>query len=47
LTGRTLLSRPGATLYRIRVEEAALSEHFGEEYLNYSRATRRLVPGVY
>src|SRR5918912_307597 len=22
-----------ATLYRIRVEEAALSEHFGEEYL--------------
>ena len=37
----------GATLYRIRVEEAALAEHFGEEYLAYARATRRLVPGLY
>ena len=36
-----------ATLYRIRVEEAALREHFGEEYLAYARATRRLVPGLY
>jgi len=36
-----------ATLYRIRVEEAALSEHFGEEYLAYTRDTKRLVPGLY
>ncbi|HEX8353312.1 MAG TPA: isoprenylcysteine carboxylmethyltransferase family protein [Pyrinomonadaceae bacterium] len=36
-----------ATLYRIRVEEAALGEHFGEEYLAYARDTRRLVPGLY
>jgi protein-S-isoprenylcysteine O-methyltransferase Ste14 len=36
-----------AVLYRIRVEEAALREHFGLEYIEYSRRTRRLVPGVY
>lgn len=36
-----------ATLYRIRVEEAALRERFGEEYLSYSRTTKRLIPGVY
>lgn len=36
-----------ATLYRIRVEEAALSEHFGEEYAAYARDTKRLVPGLY
>jgi protein-S-isoprenylcysteine O-methyltransferase Ste14 len=36
-----------ATLYRIRVEEAALRERFGEEYASYSRATKRLIPGIY
>ena len=36
-----------ATLYRIRVEEAALREHFGEEYAAYASATKRLVPGIY
>lgn len=36
-----------ATLYRIRVEEAALGEHFGEEYAAYARDTKRLVPGLY
>jgi protein-S-isoprenylcysteine O-methyltransferase len=36
-----------ATLYRIRVEEAALREHFGEEYATYARDTKRLVPGVF
>ena len=36
-----------ATLYRVRVEEAALSEHFGEEYESYARDTKRLVPGLY
>jgi protein-S-isoprenylcysteine O-methyltransferase Ste14 len=36
-----------ATVYRIRVEEDALTRHFGEEYRDYCRATRRLIPGVY
>jgi protein-S-isoprenylcysteine O-methyltransferase Ste14 len=36
-----------ATAYRIRVEEAALREHFGEEYASYASATKRLVPGIY
>jgi protein-S-isoprenylcysteine O-methyltransferase Ste14 len=36
-----------ALLYRIRVEEAALREAFGDEYTAYSRTTKRLFPGVY
>lgn len=36
-----------ALLYRIYVEETALREAFGEEYVAYSRNTRRLVPGVF
>jgi protein-S-isoprenylcysteine O-methyltransferase Ste14 len=36
-----------ATLYRIRVEEEALRAHFGEEYADYARMTKRLVPGIY
>jgi protein-S-isoprenylcysteine O-methyltransferase Ste14 len=36
-----------ATVYRIRVEEAALRAHFGEEYDSYASATKRLVPGIY
>lgn len=36
-----------ALLYRIRVEEAALREAFGDEYIAYSRTTKRLIPGVY
>ena len=36
-----------AVLYRIRVEERALRENFGEEYLSYSQATKRLIPGIY
>jgi protein-S-isoprenylcysteine O-methyltransferase Ste14 len=35
------------TVYRIRVEEAALREHFGEEYAAYALAKKRLVPGIY
>ena len=34
-------------LYRIRVEERALVESLGEEYLEYRRATKRLLPGLY
>lgn len=36
-----------ALLYRIHVEEAALRGAFGEEYLAYSRTTKRLIPGIY
>ena len=35
-----------ALLYRIHVEEAALSGAF-PEYADYSRTTRRLIPGIY
>jgi protein-S-isoprenylcysteine O-methyltransferase Ste14 len=34
-------------LYRIRVEERALSEELGEPYRSYMRRTKRLVPFVY
>jgi protein-S-isoprenylcysteine O-methyltransferase Ste14 len=36
-----------ALIYRIHVEERALQEAFGEEYVEYSKVTKRLVPGVY
>ncbi|WP_061084080.1 methyltransferase family protein [Chryseobacterium indologenes] len=36
-----------AFAYRIKVEEAALIEQFGEEYLEYRRKTKKLVPFIY
>ena len=36
-----------ALMYRIHVEEAALNEAFGAEYAEYTRETKRLVPGIY
>ncbi|WP_294264221.1 isoprenylcysteine carboxylmethyltransferase family protein [uncultured Chryseobacterium sp.] len=36
-----------AFLYRINVEEKALIEQFGEEYLEYRRKTKKLIPFVY
>jgi protein-S-isoprenylcysteine O-methyltransferase Ste14 len=33
--------------YRIRVEENALKEEFGERYIEYSKKTKRLVPFIY
>jgi protein-S-isoprenylcysteine O-methyltransferase Ste14 len=36
-----------AVLYRIHVEEIALRAAFGEEYVAYSRETKRLIPGAY
>lgn len=33
--------------YRINVEEKALIEQFGEEYLEYKRKTKKLIPFVY
>ena len=37
----------GAFLWRITVEERALADGLGEEYLAYVRRTKRLVPFVY
>jgi protein-S-isoprenylcysteine O-methyltransferase Ste14 len=36
-----------ALLYRIHVEEKALSEAFGAQYAEYSKTTMRLIPGLY
>ena len=36
-----------ALLYRIHVEEAALVQAFPAQYPAYSRATKRLFPGIY
>jgi protein-S-isoprenylcysteine O-methyltransferase Ste14 len=36
-----------AMLYRIRVEERALAENFGDEYVGYARGTKRLIPKVF
>jgi protein-S-isoprenylcysteine O-methyltransferase Ste14 len=36
-----------ALLYRIHVEEAALTNAFGDQYIDYSRTTKRLIPGIY
>jgi protein-S-isoprenylcysteine O-methyltransferase Ste14 len=36
-----------AAAYRMRVEEQALGGAFGEEYVTYSRSTKRLIPKVY
>jgi protein-S-isoprenylcysteine O-methyltransferase Ste14 len=34
-------------LYRMHVEEQALKEGFGTEYVDYSKTTKRLIPRVY
>lgn len=36
-----------ALLYRIHVEEGALTTAFGSEYSAYSARTKRLIPGIY
>jgi protein-S-isoprenylcysteine O-methyltransferase Ste14 len=36
-----------AFIYRIQVEEKALIQAFGGEYLNYSKTTKRLIPKIY
>lgn len=36
-----------ALLYRIHVEETALRLTFGADYEDYSRSTKRLIPGIY
>lgn len=36
-----------AFVYRIKVEEQALIEQFGEEYIQYRKTTKRLIPFIY
>lgn len=36
-----------AFLYRIRIEEQALVEQFGEEYIQYCKTTKKLIPLIY
>ncbi len=36
-----------ASLYRISIEEDALLENFGNEYFEYAKSTKRLIPKVY
>lgn len=36
-----------AFMYRIKVEEAALLEFFGEQYRQYASETKRLIPIIY
>jgi protein-S-isoprenylcysteine O-methyltransferase Ste14 len=36
-----------ALLYRVHVEEHALTEALGRTYTDYCRTTKRLIPGVY
>ncbi|HEX8500564.1 MAG TPA: isoprenylcysteine carboxylmethyltransferase family protein [Pyrinomonadaceae bacterium] len=45
--GFSLVPFAVAAGYRIRVEERALREAFGEEYESYARATKRLIPKVF
>jgi len=34
-------------LYRIKVEERFMIEQLGEDYLNYQKRTKRLIPMIY
>jgi protein-S-isoprenylcysteine O-methyltransferase Ste14 len=37
----------GALLYRIQVEESSLREALGQDYVEYCRSTKRLLPGLF
>ena len=45
--GFGVLPYAAAAAYRIRVEERALREAFGDEYETYARVTKRLIPKVF
>jgi protein-S-isoprenylcysteine O-methyltransferase Ste14 len=42
-----MIPTTAALLYRIHVEEIALRDAFGAEYADYSKSTKRLIPGIY
>jgi protein-S-isoprenylcysteine O-methyltransferase Ste14 len=48
LTSSLVLLLPGASLlYRIRVEEKRLIQHYGEMYISYRERSKRLIPFLY
>lgn len=36
-----------AFIYRIKVEEKALIEYFGQEYMDYKKSTKAIIPFIY
>jgi protein-S-isoprenylcysteine O-methyltransferase Ste14 len=45
--GIIVLLPAAALVYRIHVEEVALTGAFGAEYVEYSQRAKRLIPGIY
>jgi len=43
----TLLILLPAAVYRIRVEDRMLAEHFGTQFEKYARKKKRLIPGIW
>jgi len=43
----TMLILLPATVYRIRVEDRMLAEHFGPQFEEYVQRTKRLLPGIW
>ena len=37
----------GVSLWRIHIEEEALIQAFGEQYHDYMKRTKRLIPDIY
>jgi protein-S-isoprenylcysteine O-methyltransferase Ste14 len=42
-----IIAIPAVMIYRIKIEEKALSERFGADYELYKRSTKRLIPFIY
>jgi protein-S-isoprenylcysteine O-methyltransferase Ste14 len=34
-------------LYRIKVEEKFMEEQWGDDYMNYQKRTKKLIPRIY
>jgi protein-S-isoprenylcysteine O-methyltransferase Ste14 len=42
-----LIPNMASLSYRIFLEEKALERHFGNDYIEYERRTKRLIPGIF
>ncbi|HLO29080.1 MAG TPA: isoprenylcysteine carboxylmethyltransferase family protein, partial [Anaerolineales bacterium] len=42
-----LLALLPSMIYRIRIEEKLLAEHFGTQFYKYADKTKRLIPGIW
>jgi protein-S-isoprenylcysteine O-methyltransferase Ste14 len=42
-----LIPNAASLSYRIFLEEKALERHFGNDYVEYERRTKRLIPGIF